>query len=46
MKQAIFDWLCSLIITGDIYILLIGILVAILLLVKLYFWLLERDKDK
>lgn len=44
MKQAIFDWLCGLIITGDIWLVLILLLVAILILVELYFWLLEKDK--
>ena len=44
MKQAIFDWLCCLIITGDIWLVLILLLVAILILVELYFWLLEKDK--
>lgn len=44
MKQALFDWLCGLIITGDIWLVLILLLVAILILVELYFWLLEKDK--
>ena len=29
MKQAIFDWLCGLIITGDIYILIISVLLIV-----------------
>ena len=29
MKQAIFDWLCSLIITGDMYILIISVLLIV-----------------
>lgn len=29
MKQAIFDWLCGLIITGDMYILIISVLLIV-----------------
>lgn len=29
MKQALFDWLCGLIISGDIYALLITLLIAL-----------------
>lgn len=29
MKKAIFDWLCSLIISGDIYILIISVLLIV-----------------
>lgn len=44
MIQTTFDWLNTLIINGDIYLLFISLSVAILILVELYFWLLERDK--
>ena len=44
MIQTITDWLNTLIINGDIYLLIISLLVAILILVELYFWLLEKDK--
>lgn len=29
MKEAIFDWLCGLIITGDMYILIISVLLIV-----------------